>query len=175
MDTFIDKIAQKFTAQEMIRANAEAEAAQLQRARSLNAQYEQLLLEIKAASRTNAENAKQVQVAAAQAIAKLEDTDKVSALVDASLAKIEEIKKEENDPAPLFEELTEHVHKENVKVYRNVQAALVEETAKLGEQMAAARKSLSAKLSAVLAISIVALLAAAASLTFQILTWLNII
>lgn len=31
MDTFIDKLAQKLTAQEMIKANAAADAAELQR------------------------------------------------------------------------------------------------------------------------------------------------
>lgn len=175
MDTFIDKIAQRITAQEMIRANAEADAAQLQKARSQVAQYEQLLLELKAAGRINAESARQIQTALAETIAKLDTTERMDALTQACMDKIGEIQSQQQDPAPLFEELTEHVHKENVKVYRNVQAVVVDETAKLGEQLAGANKSLSAKITAVLCISVVALLASAASLAFQILTWMNII
>lgn len=37
------------------------------------------------------------------------------------------------------EELTEHVHKENVKVYRNVQAAIIDENKKLAEAIAASQ------------------------------------
>ncbi|MBD5483346.1 MAG: hypothetical protein HDR15_12615 [Lachnospiraceae bacterium] len=37
------------------------------------------------------------------------------------------------------EELTDHVHKENVKVYRNVQAAVVDENKKLAEAIAASQ------------------------------------
>lgn len=37
------------------------------------------------------------------------------------------------------EELTDHVHKENVKVYRNVQAAIIEENKKLAEAIAASQ------------------------------------
>ncbi len=37
------------------------------------------------------------------------------------------------------EELTDHVHKENVKVYRNVQAAIIDENKKLAEAIAASQ------------------------------------
>ncbi len=47
MDSFIDKLAQKFTAQEIIKANASAEAEELHRAREQVRQYEECLDEMK--------------------------------------------------------------------------------------------------------------------------------
>lgn len=186
MDTFIDKLAQKLTAQEMIKANAAADAAELQRAKSQVAQYDALLKEIRDINKVNEDSAKQVQTLTADSAKQFEA---VNQLIDESLEKIKEVQKNDqtleelevklaelkDSLEPLFAELTDHVHKENVKVYRNVQAVVVEETAKVSENMAGVLKSLSGKLSAVLGISIVALLAAAAGLTFQILTYLNII
>lgn len=202
MDTFIDKLAQKLTAQEMIKANAAADAEELKRIRSQVAQYEALLKEIREASRANTEAAGTIRQMTQEALEKLAGTDKDNAekvrmLVDAGLEKIrklqvnelelarlgeqtetrlrEQIENLQSSLEPCFAELTEHVHKENVKVYRNVQAVVVEETAKAGESTAKAVKSLSGKLSAVMGVSVVALLAATAGLVFQILVYLQII
>ena len=46
MDTFIDKLGQKLTAQEMIRANSAADAAELSYLREQMAEYEDILKEI---------------------------------------------------------------------------------------------------------------------------------
>lgn len=72
MDNFIDKLAQKFTAQEIIKANASAEAQELQRTREQVQQYETYLQEMK-----------QVNDSTKEALAKLEQTlssgvDKIS-------------------------------------------------------------------------------------------------
>ncbi|MBE5868252.1 MAG: hypothetical protein E7293_04730 [Lachnospiraceae bacterium] len=175
MDNFIDKIAQKLTAQEMIRANAAADAAELQKMKAQAAQYEELLREIRAINRQNAESAKLVQDAAGEALTRLQSTEKIDQLTEACLEKIHAIQQDNSSQEAAFAELTDHVHKENVKVYRNVQAVVVEETAKLGEQLAGVRRSVSIKLGVILGVSIVSLLTAAASLTFQILTWMNVI
>lgn len=202
MDTFIDKLAQKLTAQEMIKANAAADAAELKRIRNQVAQYEAALQEIREACRMNAEASGAVRQVTEEALEKLvsadrENAGKVQMLIDTSLEKIRKLQLEEQDLLrleeqmearleeqmeklrsnlnPLFVELTDHVHKENVKVYRNVQAVVVEEAAKSGENMAKAVRSLSGKLSAVLGVSVMALLAATAGLVFQILVYLHII
>ena len=49
MDTFMDKLAQKFTAQEIIKANSAAEAAELQRTREQVEKYNDCLQEMKQA------------------------------------------------------------------------------------------------------------------------------
>ena len=47
MDTFMDKLAQKLNAQEMIKANSAADAAELSRIREQNAEYDALIQKIK--------------------------------------------------------------------------------------------------------------------------------
>lgn len=121
-----------------------------------------------------------------------ESMAKVEELLAASIAKIEEmqvqgggsqnteelqallseLKQAQNEQ---FEQLSDHVHKENVKVYRNVQAAMVEENGKQNDATAKSIASLSGKLSAVLGVSAVALLAAVAGVVFQILVYLHIL
>ena len=189
MDTFIDKLAHKLTAQEMIKANSAADAAELQRTKSQLAKYEELLRELREVGRLNAESAKQVRDLAAEGLARVEDTQRVSVLIDETIAKVEQIQSAQMDMEtleakleelksslqPMLEQLSEHVHKENVKVYRNVQAVVEEETAKVTEQVDKSVKSLSGRVTAVLSVSIVALLASVAGLVFQILVYLNIL
>lgn len=110
MDTFIDKLAQKFTAQEIIKANAAAEAAELQHTREQVKKYE-----------TSMQENKQATEATRDAIQQLEQV--INTSVDHLTA----------GNALLEEQITDFVHKENVKVYRNVQAAMVDELSKQTE------------------------------------------
>lgn len=193
MDTFMDKLAQKLTAQEMIKANAAADAAELSRLREQTAEYEALLNKIQENNEKNTASADKMELGAAKVE---ENATKAQELIAAGIAKINEIQEKQQDTEELqtllqdlkqaqaalqkvqleqFEQLTDHVHKENVKVYRNVQAVVVEEMAKQNEASGKAFSSISGKLSAVLGISIVALLTAAAGVVFQILVYLHII
>lgn len=193
MDTFMDKLAQKLTAQEMIKANAAADAAELSRLREKTAEYEALLAEMKKSSEQNAASADKMELGAAKVE---ENATKAQELLAAGIEKINEIQKKEQDSEELkallqnleqaqaelkksqleqFEQLTDHVHKENVKVYRNVQAVVVDEASKQNETNGKVLSSLSGKLGAVLGISIVALLTAVAGVVFQILVYLHII
>lgn len=189
MDAFMDKLAQKLTAQEMIKANAAADAAEMNRLKNQVSQYEELLREMRDISRKNTMTAEQVSKLAADCTAKLQSTDKVSVLIDESIAKIKEVQAESQDIQPLEEkltelktvfeamqaEITEYVHKENVKVYRNVQAVVVEEFSKLNESIGETMKANTVKVNAVFGISIAAVLAAAAGVVLQMLTLLKII
>ena len=96
MDTFIDKLAHKLTAQEMIKANSAADAAELQRTKSQLAKYEELLNQLREVGRFNAESAKQVRDLTAEGVAKLEDTRKVEQLVDEAIAKIAQMQNVNN-------------------------------------------------------------------------------
>lgn len=200
MDTFMDKLAQKLNAQEMIKANAAAEAAETARLREQNAVYAEMLCKLQASSEQNEVSAQKLEqgvMKAEQNVKKVEQgaekieqsTAKIEELTAAAIAKIEEMQASGRDTEEVaalleelkklqderFEQLTDHVHKENVKVYRNVQAVVVEELAKANEMTGKQQASCSRKLAAVLGISIVALLATAANLTFQILVYLHII
>ena len=76
-----------------------------------------------------------------------------------------------------FASVEENVHKECVKVYRNVQAVVVEESgkqAKALEEITAKVNSFNGKLGAVLGISIAALVFALAGTVLQVLNALGI-
>lgn len=130
MDTFIDKLAQKKNAQEMIRANSVAEAAKMDQMRKQMKAYDELMQEIRRVNIKTAENVDNVRDLLAQCMEKLESLEKESQAedVEKQLAGIKSL---------LEERLTrseEFMHRENVKVYRNVQAAFAEELAKQNEQ-----------------------------------------
>lgn len=101
MDTFIDKLAQKFSAQDMIRANLAAEAKETKKLREKMESYETLLQEMRQINLKNMESAERVN----------------QMLQDGAQADKEYMNE-------LFTKVDETLHTENVKVYRNVQAAI---------------------------------------------------
>ncbi len=72
MDNFTDKLAQKLSAQEMIKANAQAEANEMRRLQEQVAQYEAILQDMRKLNYKNSEL-----------------TDKINALVDESITKVQ--------------------------------------------------------------------------------------
>ena len=117
MDTFMDKLAQKFTAQEMIKANSAAEAAELQRVRDQVKKYNDCLQEMKQVN---------------------DDTQATLAQINETLAAgMEQFKNAEIPLEGMSNDIMDFVHKENVKVYRNVQAVVVEELKKQNEELGA--------------------------------------
>lgn len=103
MDSFIDKLAQKFTAQEIIKANATAEAEELHRAREQVRQYEECLDEMKQVNDSTKEALEQFAEFNQQAREQLEQallvgverineaqvpTEGINELVESSLAQI---------------------------------------------------------------------------------------
>lgn len=153
MDSFMDEIVQKFTPQDMIRANAAAEAAEIE---SLEKQltlfkeqmdkYDDCLTEMRTLNLKNIESAQDVQQLADKAgehIGKTaeESVTGIRKMIDESLAKIEEIKGHADNTKEItgvvrevqakteeiIKNLEDYLHTDNVKVYRNVQAAMTEE------------------------------------------------
>ncbi|MCM1266930.1 MAG: hypothetical protein NC302_03420 [Bacteroidales bacterium] len=131
MDTFIDKLAQKKNAQEMIRANSAAEAAKMaQMQNQLNA-YDEVMQEIRRVNLKTSENVESVRRVLAECMEKLETLEaenKDAENVEKELAAVKALLEER------FSQSEDLMHKENVKVYRNVQAAFTEELAKQTEQ-----------------------------------------
>ena len=127
MDTFIDKLAHKKNAQEMIRANSAAEAARMDQMERQMKAYDELMQEIRRVNIKTAENVDNVRDVLARCMEKLETLETESGQVQDMENQLAGIK------SLLEERLTqseECVHKENVKVYRNVQAAFTEELEK---------------------------------------------
>ncbi len=257
MDTFIDKLAQRLTAQEMIKANTAADAEELHKVQGQVKQYEAYLDEMQSissataaavtrlehAGETSAEMVDRLEHAsvasaavierlegtiesALQAIGRMEhmqevsteladklehvgvasaaaseridqivsvgidklqhaevNTDGINELVETSIGKIREMQQGNENIQTLLrdsansqnETISDFVHKENVKVYRNVQAVVVEEAAKHTENLEKVSKSGAVKIKAVLGISLAALAVSLGSLIFQILAYLHII
>lgn len=224
MDMFMDKLAQKLNAQEIIKANTAADTEELNRLKNQVAQYNECLDKLRRLIDESTEEMKGASQESAAGIGRL---------LEESLAKIREIRQESTDAADdkvngladsvnthfdslngqldavnlnldnvtnavseirdqmasaqenkkddgleeRFASVEENVHKECVKVYRNVQAVVVEESgkqAKALEEITAKVNSFNGKLGAVLGISIAALVFALAGTVLQVLNALGI-
>ncbi len=158
MDNFMDKLAQKFSAQEMIKANSQAEAEEMKRLQLQVSEYEKILQEMRKLNYRNTEladkldrmigdNADKIQGMKEdeqRLIAALRDlTDEQTRNREAEIGRKEEERIEQERAAEnqkqtdlaaiaellenKFQKSDDFVHKENVKVYRNVQAVVVDE------------------------------------------------
>ena len=211
MDNFMDKLAQKISAQEMIKANSQAEAEEMQRLQLQVSEYEKILQEMRKLNYRNTElsekldlmigdNAGKIQNMKEEEqrlIAALRDlTDEQTRNREAELERraeerlerdrAEEARKQTDISAITdllenkFQKSDDFVHKENVKVYRNVQAVVVEEIKRsvehaqneqsaLKNELSVLKNELSAKMNKVLVISVISMLASAASVVLWIL------
>lgn len=186
MDNFMDKISQKLNSQEIIRANAAADAAALENLEKQLAlfkdqmeKYDSCLQEMRRLNLKNIESAQGVQKLAdkageklgqtvgeveAASVSRIKETSDLSIAginqtLNESLAKIAEIKENSDNLEQitenmsglqtrleeLFRSMEDFLHTDNVKVYRNVQAAMIEElgkqTTELKEQQEKSGKS----------------------------------
>ena len=137
MDTFIDKLAQRFSAQDMIRANLAAEAKETRKLREKMESYESLLQEMRQINLKNMDSAERVnKILQEGTFTDKEYLQELFAKKDEMLH--EELAKTEQAVTAGFAKMDESLHTENVKVYRNVQAAIQnsidEQTKKLLEE-----------------------------------------
>ncbi len=171
MDNFMDKISQKLNSQEIIRANAAADAAALENLekqltlfKDQMEKYDDCLQEMRKLNLKNMESAQGVQKLAdkaseklgrtvgeveAASVSRIRETSDLSIAginqtLNESLAKIAEIKENSDSLEKitenmsdlqtrleeLFKSMEDFLHTDNVKVYRNVQAAMIEELEK---------------------------------------------
>ncbi len=186
MDSFMDKIAQKLNAQEAIRANAAADAAQIERLEAQVKEYDACIKEMRKLNLRNAENEQklkemleavsdqvkhaleqsseqigqlvekgsgQIEQITQECIAKLRGTEEsientretgeeVERLLEELRASTEENMKKMEE---MFRRADDFVHKENVKVYRNVQAATTEELEKQTQAVISSQQELAGK------------------------------
>lgn len=136
MDTFIDKLAQKRNAQEMIRANSAAEAAKMAQMQNQLKAYDEVMQEIRRVNLKTSENVESVQKVLSECMEKLDTLEaekKDAENVEQELAALKALLEERISQSEDF------MHKENVKVYRNVQAAFTEELTKQTEQAKAVK------------------------------------
>ena len=109
MDNFMDKIAQKLGAQEAIRANAAADAAQIERLEAQVAEYNACIKEIRKLSLRNAENEQKLRelIEAVKEQLKLsleENSRQMRQLVETCGGKIEQLAEKGNTQLELLTE-----------------------------------------------------------------------
>ena len=173
MDNFMDKLAQKFSAQEMIKANSQAEAEEMKRLQLQVSEYEKILQEMRKLNYRNTEltekldlmigdNADKIQgmkedeqrlIAALRDLTDEQTRNREAELERKAEERIEQERAEGNqkqtDLAAItdllenkFQKSDDFVHKENVKVYRNVQAVVVDELKRCVESAQSERAAL---------------------------------
>ena len=205
MDNFMDKLAQKVNAQEMIKANSQAEAAEMKRLQMQVAEYEKILQEMRKLNYKNAELSDKMEALIGDNAGKIEGMKEdehrlVTALRDLTdeqtrnreaelgkkesethereLAETEKYKNQIRDIAELLEKKfansDDFVHKENVKVYRNVQAVVVDETKRQAEEAQTQYQKLDKKVNRVMIFSILSMAASIISILLMIINMLNI-
>lgn len=238
MDNFMDKLAQRFNAQEMIKANSQAEAQELNKVREQIRAYDECLQEMRRINLKNIEAADQVRMLAGQvndlakqAINTIQESDRKdseqlsSALSElkAVITKAQEqmseneklLQKQMTENGRLLQEqveesgrllreqtqesrtkleeqtqeeqkllqearsqLEEFMHKESVKVYRNVQAVMLDEfknqTAELSKKIEESRKTEKSR-TALLIVTALSGVGSLVLLILQLLTQLGIL
>jgi len=163
MDTIKELISQKFgSATEVIKANSEAEARELKDAKNRIEELEKAISDMRRLSLKVAETNELTTQLVQATIEKLEgntmaganEEDETEAELKAAVETLASLK-DSLDVA--FKAQEEVIHKENVRVYRNVQASIVDELKQQSEAIAAQHVHLERKLKGAKPISILAL------------------
>ncbi len=159
MDTFIDKITGKFSSGDVIKANAEAEAKQLEAYKARTEELEKAVSDMRRLNLKCVETNEATGQLVQGAIEKIEEIRGGSEGIDAeSLEKIlTELSALKESVDSNFKKAEEESHKENVRVYRNVQAAVVDELKQQSEAIALQHMHIEKKLKGIKPIAIIAL------------------
>lgn len=163
MDTIKELISQKFgNASDVIKANSEAEARELRDAKHRIDELEKAVSDMRRLSLKVAETNELTSQLVQSTIEKLEgntmaDVNREDETNEELKAAVENLTalKESLDEA--FKAQEEVIHKENVRVYRNVQASIVDELKQQSEAIAAQHVHLEKKFRGVKPMSILAL------------------
>ncbi|MCD7805711.1 MAG: hypothetical protein LUH19_00020 [Lachnospiraceae bacterium] len=156
MDNFIDRLAQRLVSQESMQANMDADAMEeealkeqtamlREQGEALQRQSEVLKEQIETLSRQLGEYQEISKTMRHIQLKNVELGEKINQLCDFSLQKLEEAEdaaaaeeEEETQDTALRElmhtyqeQMENHVHRENVKVYKNVQAVVEEQSSKV--------------------------------------------
>ena len=201
MDNFMDKLAQRFSAQEVIKANSQAEAAEMKKLQLQVAEYEKILQEMRKLNYKNSELSEKIDGLVGENANKIQGlqeeetkllatlrnlTDEQTRIREEELAqkeaeradenrKTEEQKQQLTSLEERMKQTDEFVHKENVKVYRNVQAVVVDELKKQTETLLLENQKLGSKLNTVTILSIYAILFSVAGIVLQIIFGMNLL
>lgn len=189
MDIFMDKLAQRLTAQEIIKANTAADTEELNSLKEQLAAYNSCLEKLQKLIDDGADRLQNAQGGEAEikrlvdeSISKIQAIQENTINMEEPLRRLQEqleglLQNSDRDLDGKFDNTNDQIHKECVKVYRNVQAVVVEEGNRQKESMDELTDnvdSVKGKVKGILAVSILAMLFALVSAALQILSALNI-
>ncbi len=140
MDNFMDKLAQKWNANELIKANSAAEAMELRRLQEQVGEYEEILQEMRKLNLKNAELTESTRELVNHGVGQIKkivtetkrdnNIEETLSIIEEKLQQLETFLSNGNEQGGMVDDITtkmeDFVHKENVKVYRNVQAVVVD-------------------------------------------------
>lgn len=186
MDLFMDKLAQKFNAQEIINANKAADAEDKKRLHAQVKAYEDCLEQMCRLSQDLKKSKEELLGDLQSKIGQMElEEQQVRQEVEKTRQELMGLKKAVSEVSA---SVNDNVHKECVKVYRNVQAVVQEkadsqsavletlvQNTENAKSMILEHKTPRGTLKAILTISILALVASLGSVVFQVLVYLNLI
>jgi hypothetical protein len=142
MENLMEKVTQRLGAQEIIRANVAAEAAETERLKKQEENYKSEIAELK----ENASRTEDLLMQIRTYIGKNnnENNDEIVRLVDELDKNLKTMLEETNDKlSKRLDETDEKNHDVGVRVYRNVQASLVDEQKKQTEEILQAVNNIS--------------------------------
>ncbi len=208
MDNFMEKITHRFSANDMIKANMQADAVELDSAKETLALFENqmnkvdvALSDMRQVNLKNIETAQEVQTLTRESTGKIKEASEASIAgisktseasiaginktVDESLAKIASIQDSSDsvdavkDAVNVLEgkidtlrrDLEEYMHTDHVKIYRNVQASMIEELAKSTDEVKKATK----KKGVLLTFAIITMVISLGNLTLLLLLVMGLI
>jgi hypothetical protein len=203
MDNFMDKLAQKFNAQEMIKANSEAETNEKKKLKLQISEYEKILQEMRKLNYKNTEISEKLDLMVGENADKIqaikEDEQRLMGLLrditdeqtrnmesDHEMRQEERLDRDRDNESKreadriVINELTELIenkfqssddfaHKENVKVYRNVQAVVVDELKRYNESVQEVQNSLQKRITAATCISGIAAVASICNIVIWVI------
>lgn len=159
MDTFMDKLMQQQrTAQGMIEANSAADAAKMEMLQRQMSGYEMLLQEMRKINLKTIENTEQMQKAIQASFQKIESFQADNNAQAATEEFLKEMKKQ----------LEDSFHKECIKVYRNVQASMMEEMDKQAAALTAKQQENNKKQKMLLPVAAITMLLVAADILIHL-------
>ena len=142
MENLMEKVTQRLGAQEIIRANVAAEAAEAERLKKQEENYKSEIAELK----ENASRTEDLLMQIRTYIGKNnnENNDEIVRLIDELDKSLKTMLEETNDKlSKRLDETDEKNHDVGVRVYRNVQASLIDEQKKQTEEILQAVNNIS--------------------------------
>ena len=185
MDGFMDRMTQELGTNDIIRANSEAEARELEETRNRVGEYEKALTEsreqvgeyerVLSQSRERMGEYEKILTEMRRLNLKTVETNEMTnQLVTSGIERFEQFQTvagESKDYSGDIEAIRdalrdqeEYIHKENVRVYRNVQASIVDELKLQTEALSFQNKALEGKIKGLKGLSLTSLILSAVTL-----------